>query len=249
MSDLPEEAVAHLCASLGIDEPPASLALALTHRSYAYEHGGLPQNERLEFLGDAVLGLHVTEHLYRAYPDLPEGRLAKLRSAVVNMRALAEIARGLGDGGLGELVLLGRGEVVTGGADKDSILADAFEAVLGAIHIDLGPEVAASVVLRVLIPEIEAAVETGAGLDWKTHLQEQCATLGFASPVYRVEQTGPDHSRFFTARVLVGETTYGVGTGRSKKEAEQEAARDTSLMLTDAHCTPESPDQAAPAAE
>lgn len=231
MSDLPQEAVAHLCASLGIDEPPPSLVLALTHRSYAYENGGLPPNERLEFLGDAVLGLHVTEHLYRAYPDLPEGRLAKLRSAVVNMRALADIARGLGSAGLGELILLGRGEVVTGGADKDSILADSFEAVLGSIHIDLGPQVAANVVRRLFVPEIEAAVETGAGLDWKTHLQEQCAADGLGLPAYRVEQAGPDHSKFFTASVLLGEKPYGTGTGRSKKEAEQEAARQTSLML------------------
>ncbi|WP_153504740.1 ribonuclease III [Cumulibacter manganitolerans] len=235
MSDQPDEAIAHLCASLGIDEPPASLELALTHRSYAYEHGGIPPNERLEFLGDAVLGLHVTEHLYRAYPDLPEGRLAKLRSAVVNMRALADIARRLGDDGLGPLILLGRGEVVTGGADKDSILADCFEAVLGSIHLDLGPDVAAQVVRRLLIPEIDAAVQTGAGLDWKTHLQEQCAAGAHGLPVYRVEQTGPDHSKSFTATVVLGEREYGSGTGRSKKEAEQEAARQTSLMLSAPH--------------
>lgn len=231
VSDLPEEAVAHLCDSLGIDEVPASLGLALTHRSYAYENGGLPPNERLEFLGDAVLGLHVTEHLYRAYPDLPEGRLAKLRSAVVNMRALADIARRLGDHGLGPMILLGRGEIVTGGADKDSILADAFEAVLGAIHLDLGPTVAGAVVRRLLVPEIDAAVRTGAGLDWKTHLQEQCAAGGHGLPAYRVQQTGPDHSKFFTATVVLGEQEYGSGAGRSKKEAEQEAARQTSLML------------------
>lgn len=231
MSDLPEAAVAHLCASLGIDRPPASLVLALTHRSYAYENGGLPPNERLEFLGDAVLGLHVTEHLYRAYPDLPEGRLAKLRSAVVNMRALADIARGLGRDGLGELILLGRGEVVTGGADKDSILADTFEAVLGAVHLDLGPEAAAEVVRRLFVPEIAAAVETGAGLDWKTHLQEQCAADGLGLPAYRVEQTGPDHNKSFTALVVLGEQQYGTGSGRTKKEAEQEAARQTSMML------------------
>ena len=207
------------------------LVLALTHRSFAYENGGLPPNERLEFLGDAVLGLHVTEHLYRAYPDLPEGRLAKLRSAVVNMRALADIARGLGSGGLGELILLGRGEVVTGGANKDSILADTFEAVLGAIHLDLGPQVASDVVRRLFVPEISAAVETGAGLDWKTHLQEQCAALDLGVPVYRIEQTGPDHSKSFTARVVLGDKPYGGGTGRTKKEAEQQAARQTSLML------------------
>lgn len=231
MSELPPEAVAHLCASLEIAAPPESLGLALTHRSYAYENGGLPPNERLEFLGDAVLGLHVTEHLYRAYPDLPEGRLAKLRSAVVNMRALADIARRLGDGGLGPMILLGRGEIVTGGSDKDSILADAFEALLGAIHLDLGPEVAGDVVRRLLVPEIDAAVETGAGLDWKTHLQEQCAAGAYGLPAYRVEQTGPDHSKSFAATVVLGEHEYGRGTGRSKKEAEQEAARQTSLML------------------
>lgn len=231
MSELPAEAVAHLCASLGIAEPPATLPLALTHRSYAYENGGLPPNERLEFLGDAVLDLHVTEHLYRTYPELPEGRLAKLRSAVVNMRALADIARRLGDGGLGPMILLGRGEVVTGGADKDSILADAFEALLGAIHLDLGPQTAGDVVRRLLVPEIDAAVRTGAGLDWKTHLQEQCAAGAHGLPAYRVEQTGPDHSKSFTATVVLGEQEFGTGSGRSKKEAEQEAARQTSLML------------------
>lgn len=232
MSDLPAEAVAHLCAALGIAEPPASLVLSLTHRSYAYENGGLPPNERLEFLGDAVLGLHVTDHLYRAYPDLPEGRLAKVRSAVVNTRALADIARGLGPGGLGELILLGRGEIVTGGADKDSILADGFEAVLGAIHMDLGADAARAVVHRLLIPRISAAVETGAGLDWKTHLQEQCAAEDLGLPSYRIEQTGPDHSRSFRATVVIGGVDYGSGQGRSKKEAEQEAARHSSLMLS-----------------
>lgn len=231
MSDLPEEAIAHLCVSLGLPEVPPSIGLALTHRSYAYENGGLPTNERLEFLGDAVLGVHVTEHLYRAYPELPEGRLAKLRSAVVNMRALADLARRLGDHGLGPLILLGRGETVTGGADKDSILADALEALLGAIHLDLGPQVAGQVVLRLMVPEIVAAVRTGAGLDWKTHLQEQCAAGGYGLPAYRIEQTGPDHSRSFTATVVLGETEYGHGAGRTKKEAEQEAARQTSLLL------------------
>lgn len=231
MSALPAQAVAHLCDALGIPSAPESLQLALTHRSYAYENGGLPTNERLEFLGDAVLGVHVTEYLFREFPDLPEGRLAKLRSAVVNMRALADIARRLGDGGLGALVLLGRGEIVTGGADKDSILADAFEAVLGAIHLDLGPDIARDVVRRLLVPKITAAISTGAGLDWKTYLQEYCAGAGLGSVTYQISQDGPDHDKVFSAVVVIAGDDYGSGIGRTKKEAEQLAARQAAMQL------------------
>jgi ribonuclease-3 len=213
---------AELCAELGApDLDPELLERALTHRSYAYENGGLPTNERLEFLGDAVLGVVVTETLFRTHPDLSEGRLAKLRAAVVNARALAEVARTLG---LGDHILLGRGEESTGGRDKSSILSDAVEALIGAIYIDRGFAAAGEVVHRLFDPMMAAAAALGAGLDWKTSLQELSADLGLGVPEYLIEDTGPDHEKTFTARVRVGLEVYGHGTGRSKKEAEQQAA-------------------------
>lgn len=211
-----------LCALLGVRDLDAELLnLALTHRSFAYEHGGLPTNERLEFLGDAVLGLVVTEALYLTHPDLTEGRLAKLRAAVVNARALAEVGRTLG---LGQHVLLGRGEETTGGRDKSSILSDTVEAVLGAVYLDQGFHVAAHVVHRLFDPLMAAAADLGAGLDWKTSLQELAADLGLGVPEYLVDDSGPDHAKTFVARVKVTSRVYGAGTGRSKKEAEQQAA-------------------------
>lgn len=200
---------------------PELLQRALTHRSYAYEHGGLPTNERLEFLGDSVLGVVVTETLYRTHPDLSEGRLAKLRAAVVNARALADVAREIG---LGEYILLGRGEESTGGRHKASILSDTVEAVIGAIHLSGGFEVSAVVVHRLFDPLIEAASAMGAGLDWKTSLQELAAEQSLGVPEYVISDTGPDHAKVFTAQVRVGEQLYGNGVGRSKKEAEQAAA-------------------------
>ena len=200
---------------------PELLDRALTHRSYAYENGGLPTNERLEFLGDSVLGVVVTETLYRTHPDLSEGRLAKLRAAVVNARALAEVGRAIG---LGEHVKLGRGEESTGGRDKASIVSDTVEAVIGAIHLSGGFEVSAEVVHRLFDPLIEAASAMGAGLDWKTSLQELAAAHSLGVPEYVIEDAGPDHQKTFTAQVRVGESLYGNGTGRSKKEAEQAAA-------------------------
>ena len=142
------------------------------HRSFAYENGGLPTNERLEFLGDSVLGLIVTDTLFRSYPDLPEGQLAKLRAAVVNMRALAGVARGLD---LGSYVRLGKGEEGTGGRDKSSILADTLEAVIGAVYLDQGLEAADALVHRLFDPVIARSARLGAGLDWKTSLQELTA--------------------------------------------------------------------------
>ena len=200
---------------------PELLERALTHRSYAYENGGLPTNERLEFLGDSVLGVVVTETLYLTHPDLSEGRLAKLRAAVVNARALAEVGREIG---LGDHVKLGRGEQVTGGRSKASILSDTLEAVLGAIHLSGGFEASAEVVHRLFDPLIKAASALGAGLDWKTSLQELSAEHGLGVPEYVIEDEGPDHMKTFTAKVRVGEELYGNGVGRSKKEAEQAAA-------------------------
>jgi ribonuclease III len=202
-----------------VDEP--LLLRALTHRSYAYENGGLPNNERLEFLGDSVLGLVVTDTLYTTHPDLPEGQLAKLRAAVVNMRALADVARTLG---LGDHVLLGRGEETTGGRDKASILADTMEAVIGTVYLSAGMDAAATLVHHLLDPLMAASATLGAGLDWKTSLQELSAATSLGVPEYRVEEEGPDHEKTFHARAVVAAEVLGAGTGRSKKEAEQKAA-------------------------
>ncbi|MGQ0626128.1 MAG: ribonuclease III [Sporichthyaceae bacterium] len=214
--------LAALCARLGVQATPEVLIRALTHRSYAYENGGLPTNERLEFLGDSVLGLVVTDTLFRTHPDLPEGQLAKLRAAVVNMRALAEVGRELD---LGAFVRLGRGEEVTGGRDKASILADTLEAIIGAIYLDRGLGAATTLVHRLFDPVIESAARLGAGLDWKTSLQELTATFGIGVPEYVVTESGPDHQKSFLAAARVAGTEYGTGTGRSKKEAEQQAAQ------------------------
>jgi len=200
---------------------PELLDRALTHRSYAYENGGLPTNERLEFLGDSVLGVVVTEYLYRTHPDLSEGRLAKLRAAVVNARALAGVAREVE---LGGHIKLGRGEESTGGRDKASILSDTVEAVIGAVHLSGGFEASSRLVHRLFDPLMDAAAELGAGLDWKTSLQELCAEHALGVPEYVIEDEGPDHAKTFTAKVRVGEGLHGHGVGRSKKEAEQAAA-------------------------
>ena len=211
-----------LRAALGSPELDAELLdRALTHRSFAYENGGLPTNERLEFLGDSVLGVVVTDTLYRAHPDLSEGRLAKLRAAVVNARALAEVARSIG---LGEHIKLGRGEESTGGRNKASILSDTVEAVIGAVYLSGGFTAASDVVHLLFDPLMEAAAGLGAGLDWKTSLQELSAEHSLGVPEYVIEDEGPDHEKTFTAQVQVGDALYGLGTGRSKKEAEQQAA-------------------------
>ncbi|MCV2488936.1 ribonuclease III [Geodermatophilus sp. YIM 151500] len=217
-------AAAWLLDALGVALPGGLLALALTHRSWSYENGGVPTNERLEFLGDSVLGLVVTDELYRSQPDLPEGQLAKLRASVVNMASLAGVARRLGAGGIGPHLLLGRGEEATGGREKDSILADALEALLGAVHLGLGLSVAGDLVHRLFDPLLAEAATRGAGLDWKTSLQELGAARGLGAPTYAIEDDGPDHAKTFTAAVLLSGTVYGTGTGRTKKAAEQVAA-------------------------
>ncbi|SDB91435.1 ribonuclease-3 [Raineyella antarctica] len=210
-----------LLEELGVAPDPQLFELALTHRSYAYEHGRIPTNERLEFLGDSVLGVVVTEYIFTTYPDLAEGRLAKLRAAVVSTQALARVARTLG---VGELLRLGRGELTTGGRDKDSLLADAMEAIIGAVHVQYGIDGARRFVHHVLDGPIAEAATLGAGLDWKTSVQEMAATLGYDSPVYTASSAGPDHDKRFTAHVSVGDRTFGPGLGRSKKSAEQDAA-------------------------
>jgi ribonuclease-3 len=181
----------------------------------------VPNNERLEFLGDSVLGLVVTDTLFTTHPDLPEGQLAKMRAAVVSAKALADVARTLG---LGEHIRLGRGEEATGGRDKASILSDTVEALLGAIYLQFGLERSAEVIHRVFDPFIAAASELGAGLDWKTSLQEISSNTGMGVPHYVLVGTGPDHDKSFTAEVVLGDRTFSGGVGRSKKEAEQMVA-------------------------
>ncbi|GAB2458322.1 ribonuclease III [Xylanimonas ulmi] len=209
-----------LLEKLGVHLDPELLVLALTHRSFAHEAGGIPTNERLEFLGDTVLGLVVTDALYRRHPDLPEGELAKMRAATVSQRSLAAVARSLG---LGSYVLLGKGEIRTRGFEKDSILSDTVEALLGATYLSHGLEVARDLVHRLVDDTLDAAAGLGAGLDWKTSLQEAAAARGFDAPVYHVEFEGPEHARRFHAQVTAG-PVLGLGSGSAKKHAEQEAA-------------------------
>jgi ribonuclease-3 len=216
-----------LAELLGVTDR-ALLDRALTHRSFAYENGGLPTNERLEFLGDSVLGLVITEALYLRHPDLPEGQLAKLRAAVVNSRALAGVARGLE---LGRYLRLGRGEEISGGRDKSSILADALEAVLGAVYLDRGIEAARELVLRLFGRLLDSSARLGAGLDWKTSLQELAAAELLGVPEYTVEESGPDHQKSFRATAVIGGEGLGTGEGRSKKEAEQRAAEEAWTAL------------------
>jgi ribonuclease-3 len=215
--------------ALGVEVDAEILERALTHRSFAYENGGLPTNERLEFLGDAVLGLVVTDALYRRFPDEPEGQLAKLRASVVNMKALADVGRALG---LGAYVRLGRGEEATGGRDKSSILADTLEAVIGAVYLDSGVDVTRALLHRLFDPLLADAASLGAGLDWKTSLQELTAGGMLGVPEYVVTESGPDHAKRFRATARVAGVDYGAGEGRSKKEAEQQAAEAAWRALT-----------------
>lgn len=222
----PAQDFSGLFSALGVEIDPVLMEQAVTHRSYAYEHGGLPHNERLEFLGDTVLGLSVTEYLYLNNPDRSEGELAKIRASLVNMYTLADVARELGAGGLGAYLRLGKGEERTGGRDKHSILADSTEAVFGAIYLEKGLDVARKVVLTLLGERLDEAPRLGAALDWKTSLQELCATLGKPAPRYTITATGPDHAKEFTAAAVIDNQPYGAGVGRSKKEAEQAAAEE-----------------------
>jgi ribonuclease III len=204
--------------------------LATVHRSYSYENGRIPTNERLEFLGDSVLGVVITDHLYRTYPDLSEGHLAKMRSAIVNAQSLASIASALD---IGSYILLGRGEQTTGGREKVSILADAMEAVIGAVYLESGLDGAREFILRQFGELMESVSHLGAGLDWKTSLQERVARLGIGLAEYEVIGEGPDHARVFTARVRLADGLYGEGRGRTKKQAEQLAAEAAFKALED----------------
>ncbi|MGI9198695.1 MAG: ribonuclease III [Candidatus Nanopelagicaceae bacterium] len=213
---------AQLTARLGLDIRQELLQLAFTHRSFAYENGLTETNERLEFLGDSVLGLVVTEELYNKYPDLDESRLSPLRSGIVNMRALADIARELE---LGQYIRIGKGEELTGGRDKNSLLADSLEALIGAIYLSHGFAESQRVVRNLIGSTLESAMSKGAGLDGKTALQELAASRKLSAPEYQVTESGPDHDKTFVATAVVGGVAVASGEGKSKREAEQIAAR------------------------
>jgi ribonuclease-3 len=206
------------------------LARAVAHRSWCAETPGEPSNERLEFLGDAVLGLVITDHLFRTYPTLPEGELAKVRASVVNSEALAEVAAELE---LGTALLLGKGEDSSGGREKPSILADAMEAVIGAVYLDGGWPAAAELVMSLLGERVEEGAAGPGGQDYKTRLQELAARQLDQLPRYEVVDEGPDHAKRFFATVVLGGIRRGRGEGRSKKQAEQAAAREAWHVLTE----------------
>ena len=210
-----------LLQRLGVTIDPETLELALTHRSFAYENGGLPMNERLEFLGDSVLGFVVTDHLYRAFEQHAEGDLAKMRAALVSTRALASVARRIQ---VGDHIRLGAGEIRTAGRDKDSNLADTTEALIGATYLDHGLEAARELIHRLVIPLLDDESAMGAGTDWKTHIQEAVAFGDLGGIEYRMDSDGPDHDKTFTATLVVGGVAFSSGTGPSKKEAERRAA-------------------------
>jgi ribonuclease-3 len=217
------DGAARLAERLGHElATPSLLQQALSHRSWCAEQGGLPSNERLEFLGDAVLGLAVAEHCYRRFPDMPEGKLAKVRAAVVNARVLAQVAVQLG---IGSALLLGKGEEASGGRTKPSILADALEAVIGALYLEAGWTAAEHLVLGFLEPRIDRAAAEPDDFDQKGLLQELTVRQGEGIPRYVVVGSGPDHDRQFEAQVFVNGVQLGAGTGGTKKDAEQEAAR------------------------
>jgi ribonuclease-3 len=216
-------------ATLGVQIEPSLLELALTHRSFAYENGGIPTNERLEFLGDSILGQAVAVMLYRRNPLVDEGVLSKRRASLVSSAALADIARGIG---LGDYLRLGRGELLSGGRDNSSILADTVEALIGAVYLDSGADAATALVLRLIAPLLADPNRFGGSMDFKTSLQELAARRGGGAPAYTVTETGPDHAKTFIASVAVGPDLVAHGEGPSKKFAEMAAARSAVEQLT-----------------
>ncbi|MBP2332791.1 MULTISPECIES: ribonuclease III [Corynebacterium] len=219
---------APLLERLGVELEDDRLCLALTHRSFANENGNLSNNERLEFLGDAVLGMCVAEELYRRFPDRAEQDISKMRAGVVNMYALADLARRIE---LGPHILLGRGEKATGGADKHSILADTVEALLGAIYLQHGFETSKATVLRLFDAMIDEAPTQSRGRDWKTLLQERLSAKKLPAAEYVVSSEGPDHARTYSVELLVDGVVRGRGTGATKKEAEMLAAHEAHTAL------------------
>lgn len=231
-----------LAERLTVVVEPSVLVAAMAHRSWCAEHPGHESNERLEFLGDAVLGLVVTTHLFHTYPAFPEGELAKIRATVVSTASLAEIAKEIE---LGPHLLLGKGEDQSGGRDKRSILADVSEAVIGAVYLACGWEVVSTLVLRLIDDRIAVAAIGPGGQDYKTRLQELSAQRFDEVPVYTVEDQGPDHAKRFFATVQIGEHATGTGEGRSKKQAEQAAASIAWVVLAGDDVPPE-PTEIAP---
>lgn len=220
-----------LADQLAVAVSPELLELALTHRSYAYEHGGIAHNERLEFLGDSILGQAVTVMLYTENPTLTEGELAKRRASLVSSVALAEVARAIE---LGRHIRLGHGEELTGGRDKSSILADTVEAIIGAVYLSAGVDAATGLVLRLITPLMEDPERFGAAMDPKTSLQELAARLGRGAPTYVITDSGPDHSKRFHAVVVLGGDEIAAGDGSSKKHAEMAAALEAWTLLQSA---------------
>ena len=211
-----------LAGALGITVDDELLQLAFTHRSFAYENGGLPTNERLEFLGDSVLGLVITQELYTKFPDFDESKLSPIRSGIVNTRALAQISRTLH---VGDHLRIGKGEESTGGREKSSILADALEALVGAVYLQYGYQATSEIILHWFAEAIADATTAGATLDAKTALQEIAAARNLSAPEYEIGESGPDHNKSFTAAAVLSGEKFPIGAGKSKREAEQVAAK------------------------
>ncbi len=228
MTDLDSGVIAKLQANLGYHfRNLEMMRRALIHRSYMGEQNLEESYERLEFLGDAVLQLAVTEYLFRTKPSLSEGEMAKVRAAVVNERTLARLAREIE---VGPALLLGRGEDLTGGRDKDSLLSDVMEALVGAMYLEAGYQATAELVIEHWKGIIEERAEAPGHRDYKTRLQETLARRGL-KPRYELSETGPEHAKHFTARVLAAGDVLGEGAGTSKKRAEQAAAKSAADRL------------------
>lgn len=233
MTGVGDDALDACSAQIGYQFIDAQLLrTALIHRSWQAEHGSSVSNERLEFLGDAVLGWVVADMAFRRLDDVHEGKLTDLRISVVNQQALAERARELG---IGEFIMLGKGEDAAGGRDKASILSDALEAIIGAVYLDGGATAAYDLVHRIFSDKLEQAIPTMDMFDAKSRLQELCARNGYSVPKYVTEGDGPDHDRVFSTAVYVDNSIVGRGNGRTKKAAEQAAAVEACGALIDSH--------------
>ena len=207
--------------SLGVEIEPQLLELALTHRSYSYENGRGPNNERLEFLGDAILGFLVTSHIHDHFSNMDEGNLTKLKNAVVSAPALAQAARSIN---LGEFLLLGKGEIQTGGRSKMNLLADTFEAILGAAYVSKGLEAAKTIVDQHILPLLESSEDLLQSADPKTTLLESMQRQGKPAPTYKTTHEGPDHDRTFFSNLIIDGQVVASASGRSRKQAETNAA-------------------------
>ena len=209
-----------LSERLGVSIDPTLLEQALTHRSYSYEHDNAPNNERLEFLGDSVLGFVVTSHIFERFPDLAEGELTKIKNGVVSAKALAEVGNELG---LGEFLILGKGEESSGGRTKANLIADAVEALLAVVYLEVGMNAAASIVERYIFPMLDDHLGLLSNSDPKTQLQEISQARNLGNPVYETSFDGPDHDRNFFSVVRLGDFEAR-GEARSRKNAEAAAA-------------------------